>query len=275
MFDPRCERLAEVLTRYSCALKPGEKVFIEAIDVPMHFTNALIRATAACGAHPVVATKSQRVLRQLLQCGSAEQLDVIAEAEAGIMSQVDAYIGVRGSDNVSELKDVPADKVKLYESRVWKPVHLDIRVPKTRWVVLRWPTSSMAQLADTSTEAFEDFYFSVCTMDYARMSAAMQPLRELMEQTDRVRLVAPGTDLSFSLDGIPAICCDGHRNVPDGEVFSAPVRESVQGTIQFNAPTIYQSVSHENVRFRFRDGKIVEFMEFYDTSQAASAALLG
>ena len=258
MVDPRSERLAEVLTRYSCALKPGEKAFIEAVDVPMHFTNALIRATAACGAHPVVSTKSQRVLRQLLLCASPEQLDLMAEAEARIMSQVDAYIGVRGSDNVSELKDVPGDKVKLYEARMWKPVHLDIRVPKTRWVVLRWPTSSMAQLADTSTEAFEDFYFDVCTMDYARMSVAMQPLRELMERTDRVRLVAPGTDLTFSLDGIPAVCCDGHRNVPDGEVFSAPVRESVEGTIQFNTPTIYQSVSHENVRFRFRDGKIVE-----------------
>jgi aminopeptidase len=141
---------------------------------------------------------------------------------------------------------------------VWKPVHLDIRVPDTRWVVLRWPNESMAQLSRMSTEAFEEFYFRVCTMDYAAMSEALRPLRELMERTERVRLVAPDTDLSFSIADIPAVPCDGHRNIPDGEVYTAPVRDSVEGTIRYNAPSVYQGVTHEDVRFRFESGRIVE-----------------
>lgn len=258
MLDPRYKNLADKLVQYSCSLEEGEKVLIEAVDVPHAFTNALVRAAAAVGAHPVVSLKSQRVLRQLLMEATEEQMAIIRDTETAAMSQVQAYIGVRGSDNVSELKGVPADRMRLYESQVWKPVHLDIRVDKTRWVVLRWPSASMAQLAETPTECFEDFYFQVCTMDYARMSQAMQPLRSLMEETDRVRLVSPGTDLSFSIKDIPAVCCDGQRNIPDGEVFTAPVRDSVNGTIQFNAPTIYQSVTHQRVWLRFENGKIVD-----------------
>jgi aminopeptidase len=116
----------------------------------------------------------------------------------------------------------------------------------------------MAQLAQMSTEAFEDFYFRVCTMDYSRMAVAMRPLVDLMQRTDRVRLVAPGTDLGFSIRDIPAIPCDGKMNIPDGEVFTAPVRDSVEGVIAFNAPTIYQGVSHEGVTLHFERGRIVK-----------------
>lgn len=258
MTDQRYEALAKVLVEHSCALEPGDKVLIDAIDVPVEFTTSLIRAAAAAGAHPVVQVKVQRIHRELLQHSSKEQLEVIAAAEMASMSRVDAYIGVRGNDNVSELSDVPAEKMRRYEEMVWKPVHMDIRVPKTRWVVLRWPSPSMAQLAEMSTQAFEDFYFRVCTMDYARMHEAMEPLKELMERTDRVRLVAPDTDLSFSIRDIPAICCSGQRNIPDGEVFTAPVRDSVEGTIHYNTPTIYQGVTHTDVRLVFREGRIVE-----------------
>ncbi|MCB1033425.1 MAG: aminopeptidase, partial [Acidobacteria bacterium] len=219
MHDPRFDRLAEVLIRHSCQLKAGEKVLIEAFDVPHEFTETLVRTAAAAGAHPLVTLRSQRVHRRLLQHATPEQLEIVKASEATIMSRVDAYIGVRGADNVSELTDVPPDHIKLYEEKVYKPVHMEIRVPKTRWVVLRWPSPSMAQLSGQSTESFEDFYFQVCTMDYSRMSAAMTPLVELMEKTDRVRITAPGTDLTFSIKDIPAIRCDGHRNIPDGEVF--------------------------------------------------------
>jgi aminopeptidase len=258
MSDPRYRELASLLTGYSCALEAGEKVLIEAIDVPDRFTRELVRAAAGRGAHPVVLLKSQPVTRELLLHATAEQMDLTAAGERAIMEQVQAYIGVRGNDNISELADVPTERMQIYESRLWKPVHLDIRVPGTRWVVLRWPNPSMAQLARRSTEAFEDFYFRVCTMDYARMSEAMRPLVDLMQRTDRVRLTAPGTDLAFSIKGIPAIPCDGHRNIPDGEVFTAPVRESVEGTIRFNAPTVYQGVVHEDVALTFRQGRVVE-----------------
>ncbi len=258
MSDPRYEKLAHTLVHYACTVEPGEKVLIEAIDAPHAFTNRLVRTVAAAGGHPVVLLKSVKVQRELLLAATPEQLDLLAESEEAIMRQVAAYIAVRGSDNVSELADVPPEKIRLYEERYYERVHFKIRVPHTRWVVTRWPSPSMAQLAQLSTEAFEDFYFRVCTLDYARLSRAMVPLKDYLERTDRVRLVAPGTDLTLSVKGIPSVLCDGHRNIPDGEVFTAPVRDSAHGTITFNAPTIYQGVTHERVRLTFRDGRIVE-----------------
>jgi aminopeptidase len=197
-------------------------------------------------------------MRELLLQASAEQLSLIADGEEACMKEADAYIGMRGSANVSELSDVPTEKMKLYEEFLWKRVHVEVRVAKTKWVVSRWPNASMAQLAQLSTAAFEDFYFRVCTMDYGRLSEAIEPLRELTEATEQVRLVAPGTDLTFSIDGIPAISCDGHRNIPDGEVFTAPVRDTVDGTIRFNAETLYQGITHEDVQLRFEGGRIVD-----------------
>jgi aminopeptidase len=175
------------------------------------------------------------------------------------MEKVQAYIGLRGSYNISETSDVPMERMKLYQKHWLKPVHLEVRVPKTKWVVLRWPTPSMAQQAGMSTEAFEKFYFDVCTMDYSKMSKAMTPLHKLMMRTDKVRIKGPlDTDLSFSIKGIPAVKCDGRLNIPDGELFTAPVKDSVNGVIHYNTPTIYQGTTFENIRFVFKDGKIVE-----------------
>ena len=257
MIDPRMTKLAETLVNYSCAVKSGEKILIEAIDVPHEFTCECVRVAAEAGARPLVSLKSNQISRALMLAGSREQFDLIADVEELRMKNVDCYIGARGNPNIAELSDVPGDKQKIYESTVWKRVHGDVRVPKTRWVVLRWPNASMAQLADMSTEAFEAFYFDVCTMDYAKMSAAMQPLAERMRKTDQVKIVGPGTELSFSIKDIDAIPCDGKLNIPDGEVFTAPVRDSVNGTLQYNSRTIYQGVIHDDVRFEFKDGEIV------------------
>ncbi len=256
MIDPRMTKLADVLINYSTALKPGEKILIEAIDVPPAIVTELIRTVYDAGAQPLVTIKNNEILRSLLIEASEEQIQLIADVEAKRMSEVQAYIGLRGNPNISELADVPEDRMKLYQSLWWKPVHGNIRVRKTRWVVLRWPSHSMAQGARMSTQAFEDFYFDVCTFDYRKMSAAMQPLKELMESTDRVQINGPGTELSFSIQGLPAVACDGKLNIPDGEVFTAPVRDSVNGTIQYNAPTIYQGVVHDNIHLEFENGKI-------------------
>ncbi len=258
MPDPRYVKLASLLVNYSCAVQPGEKLLIDSIDCPQPMTRALIRAVADAGGVPLVVLHSKAVWRDLMLCGSEEQMRILGETEAELMSRVQAYVGIRADPNISEWSDVPPEKVNLYRRFAWAPVHLGIRVPKTRWVVLRWPNDAMAQEARMPSEAFEDFYFEVCTMDYAKMARAMKPLAELMEATDRVRLKAPGTDLAFSIRGIPAICCDGLNNIPDGEVFTAPVRDSLEGTIQFNTPTIYDGVSHDDVRLVFREGRVVE-----------------
>lgn len=258
MIDPRMTRLADVLINYSTEMKPGEKLLIEAIDVPHVMTNEIVRVARQAGADPLVTIKSNTVLRQLLLHGSETQLQLISDVEARRMEQVQGYIGLRGSLNVTELSDVPADKMKLYQSIWWKPVHVDIRVRKTRWVVLRYPSPSMAQQAQLSTEAFEDFYFNVCTMDYRRMNQALQPLVKRMGAADRVRIIGPGTELDFSVKGIPAVGCDGKLNIPDGEVFTAPVRDSINGVIQYNARALYQGVVHDDIRLEFKNGKIVD-----------------
>lgn len=259
MLDPRMQRLADVLVNYSMAVKPGEKVLVEAIDIPNEFTKVLIHTIAKAGGRPLAMLKSVEVNRALMLTGTDEQWNLIADVERLQMENVQCYLGVRGNPNISELSDVSGPQQKLYEKTVWTRVHHEVRIKKTRWCVMRWPSASMAQMAEMSTEAFEDFYFNVCTLDYARMSRAMQPLAQLMMKTDRVRLKGPAdTDLSFSIKGIPAIPCDGKVNIPDGEVFTAPVKESVNGVIHYNCPTIYRGVTHSDVRLTFKNGKIVD-----------------
>ena len=258
MIDPRITKLADVLINYSCAVKKGDKILIEAIDIPHEFTTELVRLAHEAGGSPLVKLDSNRIKRALMLHGTREGWDLAADTEKHRMERVQCYIGARGNWNISELSDVPSDKQALYEKTVWKRVHQDIRVKKTRWVVLRWPHPSMAQMAEMSTEAFEDFYFNVCTMDYRRMSEAMKPLVARMERTDKVRLLGPqDTDLTFSIQGIPAIPCDGKLNIPDGEVFTAPVRDSVNGVIHFNAPTLYRGETHSDIRLEFKNGKVV------------------
>ncbi|MBI2302633.1 MAG: aminopeptidase [Armatimonadetes bacterium] len=258
MSDPRVVRLAEVLIHHSLKLKPGESVLVEATDAPEEVLATLAGEICRADALPIVATRSQTVQRELLLNATEELMRLTGELERQRMEQVDAYLGLRAAHNVAELSDVPQERMKLYTRHVLKPVHYDLRVPRGRWVVLRWPTASMAQLAGMSTAAFEAFYFQVCCLDYGRLTEAMRPLEELLNRTDQVRLAGPGTDLRFSIKGIPAILCGGELNIPDGEVFTAPVRDSVEGTIAFNAPTIYHGVTFDSIRLRFEGGRVTE-----------------
>jgi len=256
IIDPRFTQLAEGLTRFSTGLKKGERVLIDAFDIPDAMLIALIRATRERGAHPYVQIHRARVTRELTLGAAEDQMAPHAEVELARMQKMDAYIALRGSENIFEASDVPSAKVQLV-SRFMKPV-LDHRVGRTKWVVLRWPTSSMAQQAGMSTEAFEDFYFKVCTLDYARMQPGMDALAKAMKKADLVEIKGPGTDLRFSIKGIGAQPCGGLRNIPDGEVFSCPVRESVEGVIQYNAPTVYLGTSFDHIRLVFKRGRIVE-----------------
>ena len=256
MHDARFDKLAKLLVEYSTTLKRGETVLIETFDVPDQMTIALIRAARAAGALPFTQLQHAPVSRELALHATERQLNLTAIHELARMKKMDAYIAIRGSHNITELSDVPAEQMKLLAKKM-RPVQ-DQRVQKTKWVVLRWPTPSMAQLAGMSTEAFEDFYFEVCTLDYRRLQPGMKALKALMEKTDRVEIKGPGTDLRFSIKGISAIICGGDRNIPDGEVFSCPVKDSVEGFVTFNAPTIYQGIGFDGIRLAFKNGKIVD-----------------
>ncbi|MDB6111769.1 MAG: aminopeptidase [Pedosphaera sp.] len=256
MTDPRYSKLAKLLVEYSTELKKGERVLLDMSDVPDEFSIELMRAVRAVGATPLIEVRHTRIAREILKGTDKKHAALVRDVELFRMKRVQAYIAVRGSANASEASDVDSDRMALY-ARVLRPV-LNHRVNKTRWVVLRWPTPSMAQGANMSTEAFENLYFDVCTMDYRKMARAMAPLEKRMKKANRVQLKSPGTDLTFNIKGIGAQMCKGDRNIPDGEVFSCPVKDSVNGYITFNTPTLYSGTKFENVRLELKDGKIVK-----------------
>ena len=259
MHDPRIDQLADLLLDHSCEIKEGERVLIEAFDLPdATLVTRLVEGATKRGAVPLVSWKSNAVLRALYRNATEESMKIAGDLESARMEKVQAYIGVRGSANSSQFADVPHEKMDLYQKHWWKTVHTDLRISKTKWVVLRYPTDSFAQAASMSTPAFEDFYFAVCTADYAAMAKAQVPLVARMQQADRIRVVAADTDLEFSIKGIPAIPCAGDRNIPDGEVFTAPVRDSINGKIRFNTQSRYQGTVFDNIQFEFKNGKIVD-----------------
>jgi len=256
MTDPRFTKLARLLVEYSTNLKKGERVLVDASDIPDEFTIELVRAIRRARAVPLVEVRHTRVVREMLRGTDETHSALLRDVEMFRMKKVQAYMAIRGSSNVNENSDVPSDRMALY-SKTLRPV-LNYRVNKTKWVVLRWPTPSMAQAAGMSTEAFEDLYFNVCTMDYPKMGRAMAPLRRRMREADEIRIKGPGTDLQFSIKDIGAKMCKGDRNIPDGEVFSCPVKTSINGHIQFNTPTLYAGTKFENVRLQFKNGKVVD-----------------
>jgi aminopeptidase len=256
MTDPRYTKLANLLVAYSTELKKGDRILLDMIDVPDEFSIALMRAAREAGAIPLIEVRHTRINREILLATNAQHAALVCGVELARMKKVGAYIALRGSDNASEASDVPSDLMALY-AKATRPV-LNQRINHTRWCVLRWPSPSMAQSAGMSTEAFEDFYFEVCTMDYPKMARAMVPLQNRMDQADQVHLKGPGTDLRFSIKGIGALTAEGKRNIPDGEVFTCPVKRSVEGAIQYNTPTIYAGTKFENVRLEFKAGRIVK-----------------
>jgi len=256
MHDPRIDALARQLVRYSTKVKKGDLVWIDLFDVPNTVGQSLIREVVAVGGLPMVRINDAVLTREQMIHAEAKQYDIIAKNNLALMKQTDCYIAVRGSHNITEASDVPTDKMKFVTAKL-RPVQNE-RVNNSRWVVLRWPTASMAQQAGMSTQAFEDFFFRVCLLDYAALQPAMNALKKLMDQAQQVHITGPGTDLRFSLKGLKAIPCGGNHNIPDGEVFSAPVKDSVEGVISYNAPSIYQGIAFDTVKLEFSKGKIVK-----------------
>ena len=258
MRDPRIDKLAKILVNYSCALKEGEKILIEARGIDYMLVEAIVEEVYRVKAYPFVSIEDMRVTRAVRRGMSEELAKTMARYDSLRMSEMDAYIGIRGGNNCYELSDIDGEKMGIYDRLYSHPVHHELRVNKTKWVVLRYPTEGMAEQARTSTEAFENFYFDVCTLDYAKMDRAMDALKALMDATDKVRITARDTDLRFSIKGIGSEKCAGQRNIPDGEIYSAPVKDSVNGYIHYNAPSVENGIEFKDVRLEFENGKIVK-----------------
>ena len=257
--DSRIIKLSNTLVKHSIRLKPGEKVYVDykgsgADDL----IQQLIRTIYEEGGFPFLHCVNNKFLREILMNCNEEQIKLMSNSALSEMKQMDCYIGISSSENSADLSDVPSDNMKLFRKLYDTPVHFQERVNNTKWVILRYPNPSFAQSANMSTTAFEDFYFNVCTMDYPKLSKAMEPLVNLMKSTDKVHIIGPGTDLIFSIKDINVVPCFGLRNIPDGEVATAPVKDSVNGYITYNTETTYNGVLFNNIRFEFENGKIVK-----------------
>ena len=253
--DTRYKKLAATLCGHSAKIGAGEHVLLDLWETPVEMAEALVDEISSRGAFAHVELGSPRLARKLALSSGGERLAVASDCALYKIKKMDVYIAIRGSANIFENSDVPQSRMAEISAAMKEPV--DWRVNKTKWVVLRWPSAPMAQLAQMSTEAFENFYFDVCTMDYAKMQEGMAAAKALMESTDRVLIKGNGTNLEFSIKGMKAIPCGGQYNIPDGEIFTAPLRESVNGTVRYNAPTIYNGVSFDEISLEFKDGKIV------------------
>ena len=256
MKDPRITQLAENLINNAIALKAGENILIETTDTPDELSTELIKAVAKVGGNAFVHNYNSRVRREVIRSASEDQMKISAELAMNEMKQMQAYLSIRAMNNAMENCDIDDKKMLTYR-KITQDV-LNYRVNNTRWCVLRWPNPSMAQGAKMSTEAFEDFYFKACLADYPKMASAAQRLVNLMNKTDKVRLVAKDTDITFSIKDIPAVPCCGNMNIPDGEVYTAPVQGSIEGVIHYNTPTLYEGKQFSNIRLVFKQGKIVE-----------------
>jgi aminopeptidase len=259
MKDKRNETLAKTLVEYSVDLQPREVLYLEIKGVEaLELGKEIIKLATRKGGIPFYFYNDESLLRQYLGNATEEQHKILADFHLDMMKKAAAYIGVRGSNNPFDMADFSSETQTSFKKNFYQPVHLDERVKRTKWVVLRFPNNAMAQLAEMPQENFEDFYYRVCNLDYSRMSKAMDPLVALMEKADQVHIKAPGTDLKFSIKDIPVVKCDGTRNIPDGEVYTAPVKDSVNGTITYNTPSLSDGIIYNDISLTFKDGKIIE-----------------
>ena len=278
MKDVRYEKLANNLLTYSVNIQKGENILIEVLgEEGIALAKEIIRRAEELGARPYFNIINYELLRLFLQNSDEEQIKIYAKHDETRMKDMDAYIGIRASSNTAELNGISKEVMELYNKYYTVPVHFEQRVKHTKWCILRYPNNSMAQKSKMNTEEFENFFFDVCNLDYAKMSKAMDNLKELMNKTDRVHILGQDTDLTFSIKGILAEKYTGTFNVPDGEVATAPVKNSVNGYITYNTETSYNGITFNNIRFEFENGKIIkatankekELNEILDTDEGA------
>jgi aminopeptidase len=258
MKDERIRKLARNLLSYSCKLQKGQSVIIEGSAGAKDLIIELVNQAYEIGAFPFVRLGCGEISRAVMMGLTEEYSKRVCKYAIDMYKDADAYIGISAEDNIFESADVPNENKQIHAKFYGKPIHIDIRVAKTNWVILRYPNSAFAQLGQMSTEAFENFYFDVCNLDYAKMGKSMVNLQNLMRKTDEVRLRTPTTDLTFSIKGQESKICAGECNIPDGEIYTAPIRDSVRGHIHFNIPSPQNGVIHNGITLEFKDGKIVK-----------------
>ena len=252
----REKELAKKLVEHSCKIKKNERVLITYSDTPTTFIETLIEEIHSKNAIAIPFRLDKVLKRRLLLGTNINSLRYYKEIVEPIMQSVDSVIIINGSHNDFELSDIPSSIMQSFQKEYVEPIHFKIRCSK-KWILLRYPTPAFAQSSKMCTEKFYEHFFNVCTLDYNKLDSLMNPLKELMESTDKVQIVTPRTNLTFSIKNMPTIKCSGQCNIPDGEIYSAPVKDSVNGHISFNIPVIDNGIEFNDIMLEFKDGKVI------------------
>ena len=253
------KKLASKILNYSLKLNPKEHILVEMIGEESKILGLeLIKQAEQIGAYPHLNLIDKKVLKEFLMNSSSMQIKKFGQNDLHRMKNMEAYVGINSQTDSSIFNDVPVEKMELYNKYYMKPVHFEERVKNKKWCILRYPTEYLARKYNITLKEFEEFYFKVCNLDYKKMSNSMNVLKNMLSKTDNVHIVGDGTDLTFSVKGIKAEKYDGTFNLPDGEVATAPVKNSVNGYITYNTKTFYNGIEFENIKFEFKDGKIVK-----------------
>ena len=258
MIDNRNKKLANNLIKNSISLTEKDNLLIEVIgENGLELGREIEKQAKKMNANPYIRVINYENLRNFLINSTNEEIIEYGKKEYELMKKMQAYIGISSPTSDKVLEDVSQEKLKVYNKYYTALVHLEQRVKHTKWCILRYPNEYLAKKSNMALNEFKNFYYDVCNVDYNKMKIAMEPLKKLMNKTDKVHIIAPGTDLEFSIKGISAEKYYGKFNIPDGEVATCPIKNSVNGYITYNTKTKYNDIIFEEVRFEFLDGKII------------------
>lgn len=251
------EKLSQLIVNYSLRVEEGEKVLITSkTNKCNEFIKNLVNDIIIRGGCPVVKYIDNEISSVIYEKMTEDMTDLYAKIKENEVETFDSFIQILYNDNDYENNKM---NTKMYNMLCKKTASVDdIRINKRKWVLLNYPSKLDAYKANMNTEEFYKFAMEVMTIDYNYMNEILKPLKQLMEKTDKVRIVRDDTDLTFSIKNMPAIICAGEYNIPDGEIYTAPVKDSVNGYLTYNTPSPYRNNVFNNIRLEFKDGKIVK-----------------
>lgn len=257
MIDQRWEQLASILVRYSTNVQPGDRVLIAVIEAhTLPLARAVHAEVVRAGGLPYIEFQSAVMERDLLRHGSPEQVAWVPEPQKAGMEWADVYIALRGASNPHELDGIGAERIAARRKAMG--VISTLRTEKTRWVLIRVPDVSFAQAAELSHDDMMAFFFRAVLRDWERERTQYEKIRKLVAGGRHIELIGNGTHLTCSTEGRTYEIDDGHINMPGGEIFTAPLEDSVEGEISFEFPGVYAGRYIPGIQLRFSKGLVVD-----------------
>lgn len=255
--DKRWKELAGILVNYSVGVKKGERLLITMMEPETEpLARACYEEAIKAGALPFVEYQSAYLEKALMLYGDERQTSWINEMSLQGMEWADCYIGLRGARNPHEFAEVSGKNLAVHKKAMGK---ISAARNSTRWVLTRVPNESFAQQARMPLEDMMDFYFESTLRDWEKERIYLEKIEKLMSSGVHVRVTGKETDITFTTEGRYYVSADGHINMPDGEVYTCPVEESVNGKIYFEFPGVYAGQYIEGIHLEFKDGKLIHY----------------